>query len=227
MVTDRYYDDKLSADRLKKVYQIAPVRVQQYLEAEIDHVLRHVHNSDIVLELGCGYGRVMRKLAAASKMVVGVDTSWPSLKLAKQELLHLPNQKLCLMNAAMLGFRANVFDITICIQNGISAFKVNQTELIREAVRVTRPGGIILFSSYSDKFWNDRLEWFRLQSEAGLLGEIDSEKTGDGTIICKDGFKATTLRPEDFMNLTSRLGLKADIIEVGNSSLFCEINLQR
>ncbi len=37
-----YYSQRLSARRLKRVYDIAPLRVQQYLEAEIGHVLKHV-----------------------------------------------------------------------------------------------------------------------------------------------------------------------------------------
>ena len=76
-----------------------------------------------------------------------------------------------------------------------------------EAVRVTRDGGICLFSSYSDRFWDHRLEWFKIQSEKGLLGEIDWERTGNGIIVCKDGFEATTFSEDDFRTLTSSLGL--------------------
>ena len=52
------------------------------------------------------------------------------------------------MDAAALGFRDRVFDVVVCIQNGISAFKVDRRALIAEAIRVTRPGGSVLFSSY-------------------------------------------------------------------------------
>jgi 2-polyprenyl-6-hydroxyphenyl methylase/3-demethylubiquinone-9 3-methyltransferase len=65
------------------------------------------------------------------------------------------------MNAIELGFGDRQFDMVICIQNGISAFKVDQQKLIKEAMRVTRSGKTILFSSYSERFWEDRLEWFR------------------------------------------------------------------
>jgi 2-polyprenyl-6-hydroxyphenyl methylase/3-demethylubiquinone-9 3-methyltransferase len=66
------------------------------------------------------------------------------------------------MNAIELGFGNRQFDMVICIQNGISAFKVDQQKLIKEAMRVTRSGKTILFSSYSERFWEDRLEWFRV-----------------------------------------------------------------
>ncbi len=51
-----YYNDKLSAERLVRVYDIAPPRIRKYLDAEIEHVVKKIRQSDIVLELGCGYG---------------------------------------------------------------------------------------------------------------------------------------------------------------------------
>jgi 2-polyprenyl-6-hydroxyphenyl methylase/3-demethylubiquinone-9 3-methyltransferase len=127
------------------------------------------------------------------------------------------------MNAVELGFRDREFDMVVCIQNGISAFKVNQRELMKEAIRVTHPGGIAVFSSYSERFWEGRFEWFQIQSEQGLIGEIDYDATGDGVIVCKDGFRASTVGPEEFVSLTSGFDVVPKISEVGGSSIFCEL----
>jgi 2-polyprenyl-6-hydroxyphenyl methylase/3-demethylubiquinone-9 3-methyltransferase len=127
------------------------------------------------------------------------------------------------MDAVQMGFQSQSFDLTICIQNGISAFSVDQKKLFAEAVRVTRRGGTVLFSSYSQRFWAERLRWFEIQAEHGFIGEIDHGLTGDGVIVCKDGFRATTVDSEGFMSLAAGLGLMPDIIEVDGSSLFCEI----
>jgi 2-polyprenyl-6-hydroxyphenyl methylase/3-demethylubiquinone-9 3-methyltransferase len=218
-----YYSDKLSAERLKRVYEIAPHRVQQYFEAEINHVLQIVRSSDLVLDLGCGYGRIIPSLTRRAKSVVGIDTSLASLLMGKEMLSEISNFNLLQMDALHLSFRDNSFDIVICIQNGISAFHVDQKELIKESIRVAKPGGTILFSSYSEKFWNHRLEWFRLQSAAGLLGNIDYEKTKDGVIVCRDGFTATTVNPEQFLSSVSGLDVETKIVEVDESSVFCEM----
>jgi 2-polyprenyl-6-hydroxyphenyl methylase/3-demethylubiquinone-9 3-methyltransferase len=218
-----YYSDKLSADRLKRVYEIAPPRVQQYFTAEINHVLKNINSGDIALDLGCGYGRIIPSLSRRARSVVGIDTSLSSLLMGKEMLSEILNYNLLQMNAVRLSFRENVFDVVVCIQNGISAFHVDQKELIKESIRVTKPGGKILFSSYAEKFWNNRLEWFRLQSEAGLLGEIDYEKTRNGIIVCKDGFTATTVSPDQFLSFLSGLNVKTKIAEVDESSLFCEM----
>lgn len=161
-----YYSDKLSADRLKRVYEITSPRAQRYFEAEINHVLQKVNSDDLVLDLGCGYGRVIPSLAKRVKSVVGIDTSLASL-LMGQELF---------------------------------------------------PG----ISNYSEKFWDHRLEWFRLQSEAELLGEIDYDKTRNGMIVCKDEFTAKTVSLDQFLTLTSGLN-----VEVDESSVFCEMSPKR
>ena len=217
-----YYSKKLSAERLRMAYEIASPRVKQYLNAEIDFALERMKPGAKVLELGCGYGRILERLTTKAGLVTGIDTSLDSLLLARQTSAGT-SFFLAAMNAVQTAFKDDSFDVTACLQNGISAFKVDQKDLIAEAVRVTRPGGTILFSSYAAQFWPDRLEWFRHQAGLGLLGKIDEAATGDGVIVCKDGFRATTIRPEDFEVLVTELGLAPKITIVDGSSVFCEI----
>ena len=220
---NQYYTKRLSAERLEHCYEIAPPRVKRYLDAEIDFVLERVGPEDLVLELGCGYGRVMNKLTQKARWVVGIDTSVNSLVYGRTCMPSASESSLVAMDAQQLGFRDHVFDVVVCIQNGISAFHVDQELLIRESVRVAKTGGTLLFSSYSNKFWDHRLEWFRKQSKAGLMGDIDDAKTKDGVITCKDGFTATTVGRDLFLALASRVGVSAQVVEVDESSLFCEM----
>jgi len=142
-----YYFQKLLGERLRLCYEIAPPRVKQYLEAEIEFVLDKMKSSDLILELGCGYGRVLKRLLAKAKTVVGIDTSYTSLSLARDVFCKRSHCHLFVMDAVKLGFRDRQFDTVICIQNGISAFCVDQRKLIEEALRVTQTGGEVFFSS--------------------------------------------------------------------------------
>ena len=85
------------------------------------------------------------------------------------------------------------------------------------------PGGTAYFSTYSANFWDHRIDWFQEQADKGLLGELDMEKTRDGVIICKDGFKATTQTPEDYEAIGRASGFPYEVVEVDQSSLFLVI----
>jgi 2-polyprenyl-6-hydroxyphenyl methylase/3-demethylubiquinone-9 3-methyltransferase len=224
MNREGYYSEKLSAERLRRCYEIAPAPIQHYLCAEIEFVLERVAHGDYVLDLGCGYGRVMPALAERAAWVVGVDTSPGSLAMAAG-LVPAPVCRLARMSAERLGFVGRAFDLVLCIQNGISAFKVDARALIDEAVRVTRPGGRVLLSTYAPQIWEARLEWFRAQAAEGLVGEIDETATGGGVIVCKDDFTARTVSEEEFTSLTAHLQTRPTIHEVAESSVFCEIHV--
>ena len=221
----QYYAESLSAERLKRCYEIAPSRTIQYLEAEAQYVLSYISSNDRVLELGCGYGRFLEQLIPVCQSVVGIDISLGNLLMAEKSLGINHHLDLVQMNSSTLGFPDGEFDAVLCIQNGISAFKTNPLELIRESMRVTRPEGVCIFTSYSDKFWKPRLDWFRLQSEEGLLGEIDWDATQNGVIVCKDGFRATTYRPEDFRKFADIIGVESNIVEIDGSSICCVIKV--
>jgi len=221
-----YYSKTLFAQKLKLAYEIASPRIQQYLEEEIKFVLNFIKPSDTVLELGCGYGRVLKYLAEKARKVVGIDISQVNLDYAKEYLSAYKNIETHYMTARKLRFPPQSFDLVLGIQNPISSFKIDPQILIHESLRVTKDKGKVLLSSYSEKIWNERLDWFVEQSKKGLIGEIDLEKTKNGVIFCKDGFTATTFTKEDFSFLISELNLVAEIVEVDSSSIFCVINVK-
>jgi 2-polyprenyl-6-hydroxyphenyl methylase/3-demethylubiquinone-9 3-methyltransferase len=218
-----YYTDSLAAGRLRRVYEIAPPRVRQYLAAEVEFVMAEMRLGDRVLDLGCGYGRVIPRLAERAGLVVGIDMSLASLRLASEMIVEAHNCLLMNADALALPLRSRTFDTVACIQNGISAFHVDHGALMAEAIRVTRPGGTVLISTYSEKFWDQRLAWFRLQAAAGLVGEIDETRTGDGVIVCKDGFTGTAVKPASLASLTARLDVCVRLVEVDQSSLFLKM----
>jgi hypothetical protein len=88
---------------------------------------------------------------------------------------------------------------------------------------VTRKGGIVLFSSYSDRFWPQRLAWFEVQSAEGLVGPIDYTASTDGFIVCTDGFRSGRMTSEDFRALCSGFSVEFMVGEIDESAVFCEI----
>ena len=111
------------------------------------------------------------------------------------------------------------------IVSQVTAGKVEPRQLLLEAVRVTRPGGRVILTSYAPQFWPHRLEWFQTQADHGLLGEIDYQATGDGVIVCTNGFKATTFSMDDLKKLASLCKVEAHIYTIDNSSVVFEVRV--
>jgi 2-polyprenyl-6-hydroxyphenyl methylase/3-demethylubiquinone-9 3-methyltransferase len=219
-----YYEKGLAAERLRLCYEVAPPETRAYLEAEIAFVSGRLRPDDRLLELGCGYGRILDRLAPLVREAWGIDTSLASLRLAAASLAVHANCRLAAVDAARLAFRGSPFDAVLCLQNGVSAFAVDPVRLFTEAVRAAREGGRVLFSSYARGFWPHRLAWFEAQAAHGLVDEIDREATRDGVIVCKDGFRAITLDERGFRELAAAAGQECRIVEVAGSSLFCIVD---
>jgi 2-polyprenyl-6-hydroxyphenyl methylase/3-demethylubiquinone-9 3-methyltransferase len=218
-----YYATTLAGARLERCYEIAPPRVQQYLREEARFVREHLTSPDSLLELGCGYGRLVEQLAGAVALVVGIDTSEESLRLARLRSRSNPACRFVRMDAARLAFWPQSFDVVVCAQNGVCAFQEDPAVLLAEALRVVRPGGRVLFSSYTEQFWAERLTWFQLQAAAGLVGPVDRQATRPGLIVCEDGLTIGTMTRADFQRVCEQLRVASTLTEVDGSSLFCEI----
>lgn len=79
-----------------------------------------------------------------------------------------------------------------------------------------------VFSTYAESFWKERLSWFEEQARDGFIGPIDYDRTGNGRIVCTDGFMASTVSADEFRRLARQIGVNSAIYEVDGSSLFCE-----
>lgn len=213
-----YYAESLNSQKLFQVYDTALPRVRQYLEAEIDFVRQHLTGKERVLELGAGYGRIVRALAPRCAHIVGMDISPDSVRLGEAYLKDFPNAEMVVMDVHRMCFDAP-FDVVLCLQNGLSAMRADGNT-VEKILRVLAPGGTAFFSTYSAGFWDHRLAWFREQADKGLLGELDMERTRDGVIVCRDGFRATTQTPEDFAAIGRQSGCPYEITLVDESSLF-------
>ncbi|SCY61312.1 class I SAM-dependent methyltransferase [Alkaliphilus peptidifermentans] len=220
---NNYYAQKLNSQKLFKVYETKIPRVKQYLDAEISFVRDNLSGSESVLELGAGYGRIVKELAGNCKSIIGIDISDESVSLGKEYLKNTPNAEIITMDIHNLTFEKK-FNVILCLQNGLSAMKVTSSDLIDKILEMVVSGGKVYFSTYSKKFWEYRLMWFKEQAEKGLLGELDLDKTKDGVIICKDGFKATTHTPEDLKMIGCLSGYEYQIHEVDESSVFLIIH---
>jgi 2-polyprenyl-6-hydroxyphenyl methylase/3-demethylubiquinone-9 3-methyltransferase len=214
-----YYAKNLNSQKLYQVYETSIPRIKQYLYEEIAFIRKNLHGTENVLEIGSGYGRILKDLSPYAKSFVGIDISEESIQFGRKYLEEFSNIRLEVMDAHTINFKEE-FNVALCLQNALSALKGDALSLINRCMKVLFGGGKAYFSTYSGKFWEYRLAWFEEQAGKGLLGEIDKELTKDGVIICKDGFRAITFTEEDFIRLGDASGYKYEIQEIDGSSLF-------
>jgi len=219
---ENYYSGKLNAARLMEVYRTDLQRVSQYLREEISYVAGKLSGRERVLELGAGYGRIMKEIAPFADFVLGLDISEDSVLFGREYLKDVPNCRLKTADAHSIEYKSE-FEVVLCLQNGLSAMKGDPLNLVSRGVRALVKGGKAFFSTYSEKFWEPRVDWFQEQADKGLLGEIDRERTKNGKIVCRDGFTATTFSRDELEKLGRTTGLPYIIEEVDKSSLFLVI----
>lgn len=70
----------LSAERYCELYEL---ELQNFTE-DVDFYQKHIPSKSSVLELGCGTGRIVRKLTNNCTRVVGLDISLPMLQRARR-----------------------------------------------------------------------------------------------------------------------------------------------
>ncbi|WP_138159516.1 class I SAM-dependent methyltransferase [Peptoniphilus catoniae] len=220
---NNYYKEKLNSQMLFQVYDTKIERIKSYLFHEIDRVRKDLTGKENLLEVGCGYGRILKELSKDAGFLKGIDISEDSIELGKDYLKDLKNVELEAIDINDLKAE-DEFDVVISLQNGLSSLKTDPDKIIKICLKALKDKGRAYFSTYSGKFWEDRIKWFEEQAEKKLLGEIDYERTKDGVIYCKDGFKAVTFTEEDLRELGERSGYRYIIEEVDESSLFLIID---
>lgn len=220
---ENYYAKHLNANKLFQVYDTRIPRIRQYLESEIAFAKSHIKHDDAVLEVGCGYGRILAALAPFAGSLTGLDISEDSIALGKKYLETIHTARLLVMDANAMDL-SGAFDVVLCLQNGLSSMRVDPGAFIRKTTELLEPEGKALYSTYSPLFWEHRLAWFEEQAGKKLLGPIDYERTKDGVIVCEDGFTAKTFSEDALHELGKTSGYPYTVTTVDESSVFLIIS---
>jgi ubiquinone/menaquinone biosynthesis C-methylase UbiE len=136
------YYDAFSAEYERERGQNDPGGYHELLdELEAGYVRRFAAGRD-VLEVGCGTGLVLLRIAEFARSASGVDLSPGMLQKAQQRGLDVK-----LGSATELPFDDNQFDVTCSFK--VLAHVPEIEKALAEMARVTRPGGIVLAEFYN------------------------------------------------------------------------------
>jgi SAM-dependent methyltransferase/uncharacterized protein YbaR (Trm112 family) len=107
-------------------------------------------SADILLEGGCGTGRMTKDFAARCKEQVSIDFSWESLRVCDRKLkaAGITNVHLVQADICHLPLRAAAFDRVVSCQVLEHVPEPAQESAVEELARVLRPGGNLTLSAY-------------------------------------------------------------------------------
>ena len=195
----------------------------QYLDEEIAFIKGRLKGFEDVLEIGSGYGRIIKQIAPSCRTVTGIDISEKNVIHAHEYLRETSNAETICEDIFSMN-STDRYDVVLCMQNGISAISGDVSRLVSIVMQSMKNDGFAYLSTYSDRFWDYRLEWFVEQQDKGLIGEIDFEKTGNGVICCKDGFVSRSYSEDELRDIGRNAKCKYEIMEVDESSVFLVLN---
>lgn len=100
-----------------------------------------------ILDLGCGYGRIVQALSAThGPTVVGVDLASGMLRRARDEGVQTP---LAVMSGQALGLASSSFDlVTVIAVLTAIAYEAAVRAVLAEVWRVLRPGGALYIADF-------------------------------------------------------------------------------
>ncbi|WP_405270694.1 class I SAM-dependent methyltransferase [Methanobrevibacter sp.] len=145
-----------------------------------------MNESDIILDIGCGGGTNVKRMASKSAKVYGVDYSPKAVERAKELNKDIKNVEIIESSVSNLPFEDNTFDVITAIKTVF--FWPDLVNDFKEVKRVLKPDGIFaIIVDYNGANGKKMMEF------AERLLEMDPKNDIETTYILLDaGFREVT-----------------------------------
>jgi len=145
---------KVAEEYIKIAYEYDKTRFGEpyrlvWHELEVNLMKKLLRRDFSILEVGVGTGRFALSLTKFVKTFIGVDISLPMLKLSKEKIANASIDNVDFVNADAehLPFKSNTFDLVFSMHVMWHLPFDVQENILSELVRVTKPGGKIIFDT--------------------------------------------------------------------------------
>ncbi len=133
--------------RWDKINSNLPAEMLEYLEEEVSYYKKNIPAGRI-LDVGCGEGRILSRLDNHITHGHGIDINETSVQLCKE---NLPKNKYKVGSITETGYPDSYFDCIVLSFNLLGNLDNDKDLAIREIRRILKPGGMVLFSTYSQR----------------------------------------------------------------------------
>lgn len=154
-----------------------PEGYKKAFDKEEEFLLENVPKDTIVLDVGCGFGRVIKLLAPQAKKIIGIDNDKKAIEDAKEYLKEFDNVEIFFEDAEKMHFEDKSFDVVLCVGATPVNFGETKKQIYSEIRRILKDKGLFLTSVYNEDALEDRLITYRNYYE----GDFKIKK--NGTVI--------------------------------------------
>ena len=160
--------------------------------------LKHLNikSDDVILDIGCGGGININRMAEKAKKVYGVDYSIESVKLSRdvnEKLIREGKVEIQEGNVKNLAFEDDTFDIVTAFETVY--FWPDIEKCFGEVKRVLKPGGTFLIGMESNgsdnlimKFWKHFID-MELYTDEEITTFLENNNFSEITAYIRDGRK--------------------------------------
>jgi ubiquinone/menaquinone biosynthesis C-methylase UbiE len=177
----RFTGERVIPDR----YELKPMLQEHLIRYEF--AVPQVLGADVIdLGCGCGYGAHLMATQGA-RSVAGVDLAEDALEYARQNYF-APNLSFEVMDVTALRFPDDRFTAVVCLE--VFEHVDDYQALLREAVRVLKPGGTLVLSTPNKLVWSPGREkpinpWHISEFTREEFGRIMDSHLGDVQYWCQ------------------------------------------
>lgn len=141
----KVFNSKEGYDKYASVYDKKNDFLNQFEGEVILKMIRGIDGKK-VLDVGCGTGRLVKKLLERNAIVTGIDVSEEMLKIARKKF---KTSEFIEEDAEKLSFKDDSFDIVTA--SFLIVHLKNLRKFFDEAYRVLKPGGVFIVTNINQR----------------------------------------------------------------------------
>lgn len=153
---------------------------KEYFNYEYEYLKNNLSKKSIALDLGCGDGRTIKRLAKYTKKFIGIDNDNRAVSDSKEFLREIKNTEIILEDAENTKFKEKTFDIIFTGLTFVN-FNTSREKILKEIKRILKDEGRFIFSIYNENALKFREKAY---TKVGANYRVIDEK---GTVLLEHG----------------------------------------
>ena len=214
-----FFSRKEQAEFISRVYAETPYVVQSLFRRESQLLQGALAGSRRVLEVGCGFGRVLEWVPEAVAYT-GIDIGRHYVEEAKTRN---PRGDWICGDATCLPFQDESFDAVFCIQNTLGNMEGIEGKVISEMRRVCRRKGRLILSVYSEDSFEIRRLWYDRLVDAGIFRRVWLDPEHPRVARSNTGWSSRCFDRKEVRALFGAVSM--EIVKLDAFLYFCVVNL--